>query len=73
MVSEERSSNAGVLGCMLPAEEDPFKSFFFFPELSEYSVDRLLSLMIKHKGCAMCYSHEASELKTNMLDSSGWR
>lgn len=48
LLSEERSSNAGVLGCMLPAE-DPFKSIF--SELSAYSVDRLLSLMIKHKVC----------------------
>lgn len=65
LLSEEHSSSAGVLGCMLPAQEEPFKSSFFFfsSELSGYSVDRLLYLMIKHKGCAMCYSQEASELK----------
>lgn len=46
-------------------------SHLFFSELSLCSVDRLLSLMVKHIGCAMCYSQEASELKLNMLESSG--
>lgn len=68
LLSEEHSSNAGVLGCMLAAE-DPFASIFL--ELSLCSVNRLLSLMIKHIGCAMCYSQEASEIKLNMLESSG--
>ena len=69
LLSEEHSSNAGVLGCMLPAEEDPFKSTF--SELLVYGFDRLLSLMIEHKGCPMGYSQGASELKRNVLESSG--
>lgn len=68
LLSEEGSSNAGALGCMLPAEDDPFKSVF--SELPVYCVDRLLSLKIRHKGCAMCYSWGALELQLHVLESS---
>lgn len=69
LLSEELTSNAGVLRCMLPMEEGP--SNLSFSRVVSIQCDRLLSLMIKQKGCAMCYSYEGSELKLSVLESSG--